>query len=62
MLSVLFDSVTENGGKMTWLVVIKNVFLEHPVLNILIPLAAQASSHNLSLSTVMEFFLSRTCG
>lgn len=61
MLS-MFGSVMENGTEMTWLMAIKNVLLEHPVLNILIPLAAQASSHNLSLSTVMEFHLSGTCG
>lgn len=61
MLSMLFGSVMENGTEMTWLVVIKNVLLEHPVLNILIPLATQASSHNLFLSAMMEFYLSGTC-
>lgn len=61
MSSMLFGSVMENGTEMTCLVVIKNVLLEHPVLNILIPLATQASSHNLFLSAMMEFYLSGTC-
>lgn len=61
MSSMLFGSVMENGTEMTWLMVIKTVLLEHPVLNILIPLATQASSHNLFLSAMMEFYLSGTC-
>lgn len=61
MLNMLFCSVRKNGTEMTWLVIIKNP-TGCPVLNFLIPLATQASSHNLSLSMMMEFYLSGIYG